>query len=132
MDPITTAVIAALSAGVLGAVTDTSKQIIVDAYNSLKSLIKQKFGDQDKVIRAIDDLEEDKDSKGQQQVLQERIAKAKADHDPEILQAAKALIEQIKAQPGGEQHIQNAIGSYIAQADRASTATVNVNQSKEE
>jgi len=34
--------------------------------------------------------------------------------DPEILSAAQALLVLIKSQPGGEQHIQNAVGSYIA------------------
>ncbi len=44
-----------------------------------------------------------------------------------LLDYPRGLLEQIKAQPGGEQHIQNAIGSYIAQADHGGTATVTVN-----
>ena len=38
---------------------------------------------------------------------------------------------EIQAQPGGQQHVQSAIGSYIAQADRGSTAQVHVNQPRE-
>jgi hypothetical protein len=60
------------------------------------------------------------------------VVASKADQDPELRQAAQALLEQIKKQPGGEQHIQQAIGSFIAQADRSSTATVNVNHPPQE
>jgi hypothetical protein len=49
-----------------------------------------------------------------------------------VNQAARELLEHVKAQPDGEQHIQNAIGSYIAQADRGGIAKVRVNQPKEE
>jgi hypothetical protein len=52
---------------------------------------------------------------------------AKADQDPDIRQAAQALLDQMKAVPGGEQHVQNAIGTGIAQADRGSTASVTIN-----
>ena len=41
------------------------------------------------------------------------------------------MLDSLKAQPGGEQHIQNAVGNYIAQADHNSTATVNIDASEE-
>jgi len=40
-------------------------------------------------------------------------------------------LKQISMHPGGEQHIQNAIGSYIAQAEQGSSANVNVTHSQE-
>ncbi len=131
MDPITMAIVAAVTAGVTSGVTEVGKQAIVDAYHTLKRLLQQKFGGESKVVKAVEEVEGTPDSKGRQQTLQEEVAKAHADQYPELLQAAQRLLDQIKAQPGGEQHIQNAIGSNIAQADRGSTATVNVNRPPE-
>jgi hypothetical protein len=132
MDPFSAAIIAALTAGVLSGFTDTSKKLITDAYAGLKSLLIKKFGDQSSLVQSVTNLEAKPESPHRQGVLQEEVQAAKADQDPDLLQAAHALLEQIKAQPGGEQHIQNAIGSYIAQADHGSTATVNVNRPPEE
>jgi hypothetical protein len=132
MDPITTAIVAALTAGVLRGLTETGKQVIGDAYDGLKALLKKKFGNQSDVVQSVENLEAKPESPNRQGMLQEEVQAAKADQDPDLLQAAQSLLEQIKAQPGGEQHIQNAIGSYIAQADRGSTATVNVNRPPEE
>ena len=42
--------------------------------------------------------------------------------------SAAALTLEIEKLPDGEQHIQHAVGRYIAQADRGSTATVSVNR----
>src|SRR5215469_11569836 len=127
MDPITAAIIAALTAGALSGLTDTSRKLIADAYTGLKSLLLKKFGGQSPVVQSVTNLEARPESPNRQGVVQEEVQAAKADQDPDLLQAAQSLLEEIKAQPGGEQHIQNAIGSYIAQADHGSTATVNVN-----
>jgi hypothetical protein len=131
MDPITTAIVAALAAGVTGGASELGKKAIVDSYIALKTLLKTKFGAASHMVKAVEDLEGTPDSKGRQQTLQEEVGKAHADQDVDIQQAAQELLTQLRAQPGGEQHIQQAIGSYIAQADRGSSATVNVNQPKE-
>ncbi len=39
MDPITTAIVAALSAGAVSGLAETSKTAITDAYNQLKYLL---------------------------------------------------------------------------------------------
>jgi len=127
MDPITAAIVAALSAGAISGLTDTAKKVIGDAYDGLKALLKKKFGNQSEVVKSVENLEAKPESPSRQGMLQEEVQAVQADQDPDLRQAAQALLEQIKAQPAGEQHIQNAIGSYIAQADHGSTATVNVN-----
>lgn len=127
MDPITTAILAALAAGA----ADIGKKVIPDAYEGLKALIRRKFGSESELAQAVDKLEKNPNSAGRKETLREEVQTVKADQDPEILAAAQALLEQIKSQPGGEQHIQMAIGSYIAQADRGSTASVNVNKPEE-
>jgi hypothetical protein len=86
----------------------------------------RKFGEQSEVAKAVDGVEARPDSAGRKQTLAEEVAAARAERDPEVRQAAQALLEQLQAHPGGERHIQQATCSYIAQADRASTASVNV------
>lgn len=131
MDPVTAALLAAIAAGVTKGLTQVSQQSIVDAYHRLKELLSNKFGPQSDVVKSVENLEVKPDSKGRKEILQEEVVDSKAAQDPELRQAAQDLLEQIKKQPGGEQHIQQAIGSFIAQADRSSSATVNVNQPKD-
>ena len=128
MDPVTTAIAAGVAAGVASGATKTAEQAIVDAYNGLKALLKKKFGAQSEIVAATENLERKPDSAGRKGTLAEEVAAAKADQDQEIVKAAEALLELVKALPGGEQHVQTAIGSHIAQADRGSTATVSVNK----
>src|SRR5712691_6492167 len=131
MDPVTTAILAALAAGAIGGITEVSKTAITDAYQKLKGLLVTKCGAMSKVVTAVDDLEEEHDSKGRQLTLQEQIAKVKADQDQELLQAAQVLLRQVRSQPGGEQHIQSIVGNYNAQVYGSGSASVNVNHPKD-
>ena len=126
MDPVTTAIVAALTAAGAKGAGAVGERVLPDAYTALKGLLQRKFGVASPVAKAVEDVEAHADSKPHQQLLQANVQIAGADKDPEVLRAAQALLDEIKAQPGGERHIQQAIGSYIAQADRASTASVNV------
>jgi hypothetical protein len=126
MDPVTVAIIAALSAGAKSGVTDAAKKAIVDGYEGLKALLKKKFGSNSDVADAIDKLQAKPDSPGRRETVAEELKAANADAQPELLCAAESLLELIKALPQGEQHIQVAHGTGIAQADRGSTATVKI------
>jgi hypothetical protein len=133
MDPITTAIIAALTLGVAGGVTEVGKSVIVEAYDTLKGILRQKLGGDSEVAAAVESLEKKPDSGGRQATLAEEVKAAQAEQDPAILAAAQALLDKLKEQPQGPQHIQQvAQGSYIAQASQGSTATVKVNQPDEE
>lgn len=123
MDPITSAIVAAVAAGV----GKVGGQVVVDAYNGFKALIKRKYGADSKIAKAVDEVEANPESKTRPGTLNEEVVNAKADQDQDLVQAAKALLEKLNAQPGGAQIIQQATGSYIAQASGGSTATVNVN-----
>jgi hypothetical protein len=96
MEPITTAIIAALAAGVTAGATQVSKSALVDAYNGVKTLIQNKFGKQSKLAKAVDELEENPESKGRQLTLQEEVHVAGAGQDPEVLQAAKVLATAVQ------------------------------------
>jgi len=131
MDPITAAIVAALSAGAISGLTETSKTAITDAYARLKTLLTKKFGSESEVVHAVDAVEAKPESAGRQATLQEEVAAAKADQDQEVLHAAQALLQLLQASQGGGPHVQTATGSYIAQADRGSSASVNIGRPPE-
>ncbi len=126
MDPITTAIIAGAAAGA----TKVATQAVADAYNALKELLKKKLGAQSEVVKAVENVEAKPDSAGRKETLKEEVTAAKADQDAELVKVAQALLDKLNAQPGGAQMIQQATGSYIAQASGGSTATVSVNVPK--
>ncbi len=123
-DTVTNAIVGALSAGAVTGATDTAKKAIADAYEGLKSLIKNKFGGDSDAAEAIDKLEAKPDSDGRKKTLTEELKAVNAVSDPELASAVQSLLELIRALPQGEKHIQFARGTGIAQADRGSTATV--------
>ena len=124
MEPVTTAIIAALIAGAASGVTEAAKKAISDGYSGLKALISKKFGSNSGVSDAVAQLEATPDSPKRQQTLAEELKTTNASADPELLSAAQSLLDLIKTLPQGEQHIQKAVGTGIAQADRGSTASV--------
>lgn len=128
MDPITTAIIAAITAGIAAGSTDVTKKAIVDAYNGLKEMIIKKFGKSSDLTDAIKRFESKPESESRKGVVKEEVEAAQAGKDNEILEAANKLLENLKEWPDGNKHIQVAQGSYIAQADRGGTATVSVNK----
>ena len=131
MDPVTTAIIAAVAAGAAAGAGQVAEQAIVDGYNRLKAAIRQNFGADSEVAQAVEKVEAKPESAGRRETLKEEVAAAQADQDAELRQAAEALLEQLKAQPGGAQHVQQiASGSYIAQASHGGMASVTVGQSK--
>ena len=91
MDPITAAIIAALSSGM----AEVGKESVLDAYKALKSLLSRKFGSHSQMIKAVEDLEHNPSSQARTAVLQEEVAKAKADQDPDLRRAAYSLYQQV-------------------------------------
>jgi hypothetical protein len=126
IDLVASAILSAISAGAASGATDTAKKAIADAYDGLKSLVKRKLGGNSDAAVALDKLEANPASEGRQKILGEELGFAKAASDPELASAAQSLLELIRALPQGEKHIQFAQGTGIAQADRGSTATVNL------
>ena len=132
MDPITIAIVAALTAGATSGVTEVAKDAIVDAYQTLKGLIRNKFGGKGAVVQSLEVLEAKPDSVGRQQTLSEEFIDAQVVQDPEIVQAAQSLLDLVQKQPGGERHIQQVTGNYNAVVQGRGNATVNVNQPQPE
>lgn len=94
MDPITTAIIAALA--------NLSKDVIKDGYNALKAALKKKFGSESDLVDAVEGLEKKPDSKACQAMLQEEVAVVKVNDESDIIQLAQDLLNKIQEQPGGQ------------------------------
>lgn len=109
MDPITAAIVAALSAGALSGLTETSKTAITDAYQTLKGLLAKKFGSKSQVVQAVDHLEAKPESANRQGGLAEELIALQAERDNEILAAAKHLLTLAQPQQAvaGKYTIQN-------------------------
>ena len=131
MDPITAAIVAALAAGAIAGTTEVGKNVLVEAYNALKARLKQKLGEQSRVVKSVEFLEESHDSEASKALVHEAVVAAKADQDPDLQQAAQAVLAQVRAQPGGAHYIQNVTGDYNASAQGGGDATVNVNAPRE-
>jgi hypothetical protein len=126
VDPVTTAVIAAVSAG---ASSEVTKKAISDGYESLKSLLKKKYGSGSDVTEAVDRLESTPADSGRRQSIEYELDAVSGGADPELLAAAQALLDEIKSQPGGEQYIQHVQGDFNAVADRGGSASVTIHGS---
>jgi hypothetical protein len=114
MDPITLAILAAVTAGV----TKVGESVITDAYAGLKDLLKRKFGATSNIVKAAEELEAHPESKGRPATLNEEVVAAKADQDPEIMKAAEALLEKLKETPNGA----TIINQYISGGERHNIA----------
>src|SRR4051812_47096508 len=89
MDPVTLAIVTAVTAGVVSGAGDAGKQVvadvygvgkqaIVDAYNKMKELIHRKFGNKSKLAQAIEYLETEPGLALNQQMVQHRVEETKA------------------------------------------------------
>lgn len=133
MDPITTAILAALTIGITGGIADVMKKMVNESYELLKKTIKVKLGSKSKVVKAINDLEKEPNFEPYQQGLHQRISATKLDRDTELLKIAADLISKCNTESAGRnaiQNIQNVYGDYNAVAGAGGKATVKVNRSK--
>ena len=92
MEPITTALVAALG--------KLAEPAVKDAYEGLKRLLAKKLGARHPAVDAVDQLEKKPDSNGRRETLGEELASSPAPTDPEILAAARALLEQVQRHGG--------------------------------
>ncbi|MEH2425328.1 MAG: hypothetical protein V7K48_31825 [Nostoc sp.] len=97
MEPISI-IIAALGAGAIAATKDTAGTAVKDAYQGLKTLIKQRFADQGKEddSNIVDKHEKKLDSEAVKALLQEELVNLGVDQDAEIIKLAQELLKQEK------------------------------------
>lgn len=92
MDPVTAAILAAIATGLTRGVTKIGENVVADAYNALKSMLRRKFGNDKKLNRAIKNLEDQPNSKIYRQALEENFASKQVEHDTELLRLAEKLL----------------------------------------
>lgn len=94
MDLVTMAIITALADDDSGS-ANLGKSNITEAYNALKSVLKQTFGVESTLLEAMELLEKRPDSAARKEVLQEEVITAQAHQLPEALLAAQTLLDRI-------------------------------------
>jgi hypothetical protein len=90
MDPVTL-IVAALAAGAAVGVQDTASAMVKDAYASLKALVKKRLGGGPRAELALARHEQDPGAERAQ--LTAELARARAGDDPDLVAAAKAVLE---------------------------------------
>ena len=103
MDPISTAIMAALASGAASSATKPEAGTIVEAYLKFKSALRLKFGADSDLIHALEKLEQKPTSIGRREVLREEIAATKADQDRDLLGMVHALFDAITVKLDSEQ-----------------------------
>lgn len=82
----------AVAVGAAAGLGDAAKQAVVDAYQKLKGVVSGRYGQV-----GVELLEQQPDSEARRAVLVEDLQRAGADGDGELLAAAQALIEVVRA-----------------------------------
>ncbi|WP_417915800.1 hypothetical protein [Candidatus Electronema sp. JC] len=88
-------------AAIAGALGNLSSDAVKAAYKGMKDVLLRKFGAESDLADAVKKLEQKPDAQARQQLLKEEAEAAGADKDEEIMKAAQALLDAVKAQPGG-------------------------------
>ena len=129
MELVTFAAIAAFLA--YTSATTVVDRTTADAYEHLKGKLRDRFGERSQIADAVVRLEAKPESPGRKDVVREEIEQAGADGEAEIESAARALLDLLEDQPGGERYTQTATGRNIAQAQDRSRASVDVRSPEE-
>jgi hypothetical protein len=132
MDPISTALIAAITAGLVTGTKDVAATAVGDLYDGLKGLIRRKADTGAASVGLIDVLEASPGMDGVKAELPAALARDGIAGDPEILAAAEKLLAELRtAAPDAITHTQTVIGDYNAVSGPGGTSTVTVQAGKD-
>ena len=112
MDPVTTALLSAISSSL----NNLASEAVKDAYKATKQAIKRKFG----ISKSMDDLEADPSSKQRQTRLAEDLSAKNAAADPELIALAQRLIDAIKETEAGRK----SLGKFNIEASGAQVGVI--------
>ena len=91
---------------IAGALGNLGSDAVKAGYRKLKEIVLRKSVS---AAGALESLEQKPNSANRKGVLLEELQGTGADKDEEIIKAAQALLDAVKAQPGGEKAIQQII-----------------------
>ena len=115
MDPITLAFLAALCAGAAEGIAGST---VGEAYKALRARLSSKAGADSTALERVEQLEHESTDIERARELSAELGRAGVCEDADLL----GLAEQVMNALGPSS--QSAVGSYIAQADHRSTASV--------
>jgi hypothetical protein len=101
MDPITTAIVAALPA----LASDLVKSAVKDAYEGLKAAIRAKWGHDGALTKAVDALEANPKSQAHEAALAQAATGVEVTASTEVTQALAKLVEELKREGVGGQAV---------------------------
>jgi hypothetical protein len=84
-------IIAALTAGATAGSTDIAKTVVVDAYSGLKTLLQSRLAGRPEAQKALDPT--DAEPVRWRTILIDELTASGADTDPQVLDAARRLLE---------------------------------------
>ncbi len=96
-------------AAIAGALGNLSSDAVKAAYKGMKDVLHRKFGAESDLADALQKLEKQPEAQGRQITLKDEVKAAGADKDEEIMKAVQALLDAVKAQPGGEKAVQQIV-----------------------
>jgi hypothetical protein len=113
-------------AAIAGALGNLSSDVVKAGYSKLKELLLRKSGAESDLADAVKKLEQKPDAQARQLLLKEEAAAAGANKDEEIIKAAQALLDAVKAQPGGEKAVQQIINQIVTGNENIFSGSGNV------
>jgi ABC-type glycerol-3-phosphate transport system substrate-binding protein len=127
MDPITL-IAAALAAGAAASVKITTEEATKDGYKAFKGMIQRKLASNPAAKVVWEEHEKDPDTYAAP--LKKLLGAAAVDQDAAILDAARALLEKIDAQPGSGPVITQSISNvkYAATSATGDASIGSINE----
>lgn len=118
---------AAFLGGAVASATKVASKAVEDAYNGAKNLLVGAFGEKSEVVQALAKLESSPESAGRKAVAVEELQAIDVEAVPNLSENVRQLkiaLEELSAE--NRANIQQATGSFIAQATNQSVAKVNI------
>lgn len=116
-----------LTAAIMAALGNLGVKAVGDAYEGVKALVLRKFGAESDLADAMKKLEKQPDAKWRQDALQGEVEAAGADKDEEIIKAAQALLDAVKAQPGGAEAVRQIVNQITIGTNNIVAGTGDIN-----
>ena len=119
-----------LTAVIAAALGNLSSAAVLGAYQAVKTLVLRKFGAESDLADALKKLEKQPDAQWRQDALQGEAEAAGADKDEEIIKAAQALLDAVKAQPGGAEAVRSIVNQQVSGSGHIFSGSGNVTVTK--
>lgn len=119
-----------LTAAIIAALGNLGVKAVGDAYEGVKALVLRKFGAESDLADALKKLEKQPDAQWRQDALQEEAEAAGANEDAEIMKAAQALLDAVKAQPGGAEAVRSIVNQQVTGNENIFSGSGNVTVTK--